>query len=219
MSVHKSVEAMIRVWDPLVRIGHWVVVAGFFVAYFTEDDLLLLHAWAGYLVGGVVVLRVVWGFVGTRHARFADFVYRPRTVVSYFLDMLAFRARRYLGHSPAGGAMAVVLLLMLAATVFSGLMAYAVEENRGPLAPYVAQTTVQLVPPARADDDGDEDSREANGGEKRSEIWEDLHEVLSNITLVFIFLHIGGVALASFAHRENLVRAMITGDKRAEPKT
>ncbi len=208
--------ALIRVWDPLVRIGHWTIVVGFFVAYFTEDDLLGLHAWAGYLVGGVVVLRVVWGFIGPRHARFSDFVYRPGAVISYFRDLVAFRARRYIGHSPAGGAMAVVLLVMLAATVYSGLMAYALEDNRGPLAPYVWQTPVQAVSAALVDEHKNGDT--ARKGEGRGDYWEDLHEAISNATLILVFLHIGGVLIASIAHRENLVRAMITGDKRPEPE-
>jgi len=215
--------ALTRVWDPLVRIGHWTIVVGFFVAYFTEDDLLSLHAWAGYLVGGVVVLRVVWGIIGTRHARFADFIYRPRTVISYFRDLLAFRARRYIGHSPAGGAMIIVLLVMLAATVYSGLMVYALENNRGPLAAFAWHAPVQAIPAALADDDGADDDNDKNGDEAeddedRGEFWEELHEVLSNITLALVFLHIGGVVFVSFAHRENLVRSMITGDKRPEPE-
>jgi cytochrome b len=64
--------AALRIWDPFVRIAHWTVVVGFFVAYFTEDDLLALHVWAGYVVGVLAALRVLWGFVGPRHARFVD---------------------------------------------------------------------------------------------------------------------------------------------------
>jgi hypothetical protein len=71
------------VWDLFVRAAHWTIVAGFFVAYFTEDDALTLHVWAGYAVGFVVLLRIVWGFVGPRHARFTEFLYRPSEVVSY----------------------------------------------------------------------------------------------------------------------------------------
>ncbi len=214
MSAHQPAQAMIRVWDPLIRIGHWTIVVGFFVAYFTEDDLLRLHAWAGYLVGGVVVLRVVWGLIGTRHARFTDFIYRPGTVISYVRDLFAFRARRYIGHSPAGGAMILALLVMLAATVYSGLMVYALENNRGPLASFASQA----VPAAMADDDNGKNGDEAEDGEDRDEFWEELHEVLSDVTLALVFLHIGGVLFTSIAHRENLVRAMITGDKRPEPE-
>jgi cytochrome b len=122
------------IWDPLVRVAHWSIVAGFFLAYFTEDDVLTLHVWAGYAVGVLVLLRIVWGFVGPQHARFSDFLYRPSEVVTYLRDLLTFRATRYLGHSPAGAAMVFALLAGLTATAGSGLVLYAIEDNAGPLA-------------------------------------------------------------------------------------
>jgi hypothetical protein len=104
----------VHVWDRFVRVFHWTLAAAFFVAYFTEDELLAIHVWAGYLVGGLVALRVVWGFVGPRHARFADFVTTPVAAWRYVLALIALRSRRHLGHSPAGGMMVLALLAGLA---------------------------------------------------------------------------------------------------------
>jgi cytochrome b len=211
------------VWDPLVRIGHWLVVLGFFAAYLTEDDLLDVHVWAGYVVGAVVVVRVAWGFVGPQHARFADFVHGPGEIFRYVRGLITLQGKRYIGHSPAGGAMVIALLLSLAATTGSGLALYAIEENAGPLASWMGQAgpapNVDAIPSAdtRAASENDESERGAKGSEAPGEeFWEELHEFFANFTLALVVFHIAGVLLASYAHRENLVRAMITGKKRAE---
>lgn len=211
-------ETSVRVWDRFVRLSHWTIVVGFFVAYFAED-VLTLHVWAGYVVGVLVLLRIVWGFVGPRHARFFDFLYRPSEVLGYLRDLLAFRAKRHLGHSPAGGVMIVALLLGLIATVGSGLVLYAVEDHAGPLAGILAGAPTQpalATLDAERDADADE-GREAQAGRSKAagEFWEEAHEVLTNLMLILIALHVAGVLLASRAQRENLIKAMITGDKRA----
>jgi cytochrome b len=206
-----------RVWDPLVRIGHWTVVVTFFIAYFTEDDLLTQHIWAGYVVGAVIGIRLIWGFIGSKHARFSDFVRSPATALRYLRDLARHRAPRYLGHNPAGGLMIVALLITLSGTVFSGLMLYAIEENAGPLAGWVAgnETSIALpsvISAARADEDG-EHGRTGVTGE---EFWEELHEVLANLALLLVFLHVAGVAYSSLMEKENLVKAMLTGRKRID---
>ena len=139
-------EKMIRVWDVFVRLFHWSVAVGFFVAYFSEDALTL-HVWAGYVVGALVVLRIVWGFIGPEHARFSSFIYPPGTVLRYLWDLLLGRGKRYLGHSPGGGAMVLVLLIGLLGTVGTGLVLYAIEENAGPLAAFVSSAS----PPGQAE--------------------------------------------------------------------
>jgi cytochrome b len=193
----------VRIWDPLVRVGHWLIVVGFFVAYLTEDDLLSVHVWAGYAVGAIVLVRVLWGFVGTRHARFSDFLYGPKEALRYLGELLRGKGRRFLGHSPAGGVMVILLLLGLAATTWSGLMVYAYDQGAGPLAGVVAA-------PARGALSGEE----ADDFEASEDFWEETHEVFANLTLLLVAFHIGGVLLASFVHRENLVAAMLTGEKR-----
>src|SRR6056297_624500 len=114
-------------------------------------------------------------------------------------DRLSARA----GHGPAGGTMTVALLAALALTALSGMAMLAVEEGAGPLAGLVGAQSV----PAWTMEDDDHDE----GGE----ILEEIHEIAANATLLLIMLHVAGVIVASLAHRENLVRAMITGRKRA----
>jgi cytochrome b len=110
----------VRVWDPMVRIFHWTLVIAFATAWLTGEEWKSLHVKAGYLIAGLVGFRVVWGFVGPRRARFADFVRGPGTVAAFLRDTLRMRAPRHLGHNPAGGAMVVALLVTLAVIVSSG---------------------------------------------------------------------------------------------------
>lgn len=198
------------VWDTLVRLFHWTLVLGFFVAYFTEGEPLTLHVWAGYVVGSVVLLRIVWGFVGSPHARFSDFVFPAKRVVSYIVDELRFRARRYLGHSPAGGAMVIALLVMLLATTGSGLTLFALHEGQGPFSAFIGQSVESDPTSVVAAPTDSEDAGES----LTVELWEEVHELLANLTLILVILHVAGVALASYAHKENLIAAMFDGKKR-----
>jgi cytochrome b len=204
----------VEVWDPFVRIGHWIIVIGFFVAYFTGEDFLSTHVWTGYVLAIIVLLRIVWGFVGPPHARFSDFIYGPKVVFSYLMSMLSFRAKRYIGHSPAGGAMVVVLLLSVAATIVTGLVVYAAEEKAGPLAPFYAASNTSSLPRTAAAERSTQAIAKADDGESENESLENLHELLANVTLALVVIHIIGVIFASIAHRENLIGAMLTGRKR-----
>ena len=210
----------IRVWDPIVRIGHWTLVIAFFTAYLTEDDFLTQHVWAGYVVGIVVCVRLLWGLVGTKHARFVNFVKSPAVTLRYIGDLAANRAKRYAGHNPAAGAMILALLISLSGTVISGLMAYAIEEDAGPLAGLVADGSAPASLPAltgvayaHADDYAADDGHEDNAFE---EFWEEVHEILANFTLLLVGLHIAGVLFSSYAHKENLIRGIIDGRKRRD---
>lgn len=112
--------ATVRVWDPVVRVFHWSLAALFVGTYATGDEIEWLHIRMGYAIAGLLAVRVIWGIVGTRHARFADFVKGPKTVLAYLRALFAGRAPHYLGHNPAGGAMIVALLVALSATCASG---------------------------------------------------------------------------------------------------
>jgi cytochrome b len=136
-----------------------------------------VHIAVGYGIAGLIALRIGWGFVGPRHARFSNFVRSPREVLAYLRDVVLLSAPRYLGHNPAGGAMIIALLVMLVGTATTGYM----------------MTT------------------DAFWGAK----WvEEIHETFANLTVGLVVLHVLGVLLSSFLHGENLVKSMITGQKR-----
>lgn len=170
--------ATIRVWDPLVRIFHWSLVALFTIAFLTSEDWGSLHRAAGYAVMALLAIRILWGLAGPRHARFSDFLYPPGEIAGFLRDSLAMKAKRYVGHNPAGGIMVIALILSAGTACVTG---YMMTTNRF--------WGVEWV----------------NG----------LHALSAYGTLVLAGVHVIGVVLASLEHRENLIKAMFTGRKRA----
>ena len=185
-------ENTVKVWDPFVRIFHWGLVIAFVTAYVSEEEILGIHTLAGYVMLGLLSLRLVWGFIGTRHARFSDFTYSLSSIRTFLTDTLYLRAKRYIGHNPAGGAMIFLLIASLLLTSFTGLAIYAAAEQAGPLAGWFT-----------------------NSNEFTKEALEETHEFFANFTLFLVFIHIAGVIVESFIHRENLAKSMVTGYKRA----
>lgn len=117
----QQLAQQVRVWDPLVRCFHWATAA-LFVAAFLSPDEKSIHEPLGYAVLALVVMRLLWGVVGSPHARFGDFVRGPSAVIGYLRALGRGQAPRYLGHNPAGGAMVIVLLAMLVLVAGSGWM-------------------------------------------------------------------------------------------------
>jgi cytochrome b len=105
--------ATVKVWDPFVRLFHWCLVALVVIAFLTSDEAVLIHVAVGYAIVGLVAARILWGFIGTRRARFTDFVKSPAETLRYGAQTLLGKSPRYLGHNPLGGAMIVALLAML----------------------------------------------------------------------------------------------------------
>ena len=189
MSLSDHSESSIIVWGVFIRFFHWSLVAAFTIAYLTEGDWLLPHVWAGYFIALLIAMRLVWGIIGVRHARFTNFVKPPPVVKAYLIDLVHGRAERYIGHNPAGGAMVIALLSALLMITISGMALYG-SEGHGPLnGTWLAAISEDLL--------------------------EEVHEFFVNFTLILIGLHILGVAHASLIHRENLVRAMWRGRKRS----
>lgn len=117
-----SSPPMIRVWDVFVRAFHWSLVAVFAMAWLTADEWDSVHNWSGYAAVALVFARLVWGGVGSKYARFVNFVRSPAAALGYLGDVIGGRQKRYLGHNPAGAAMILALLAGILGLGLTGWM-------------------------------------------------------------------------------------------------
>lgn len=168
----------VKVWDPIVRIGHWLLALSVAAAWLTREGWSTTHEIVGYVALAIVGVRVTWGFVGPVRARFSDCVRSPLATLRYVGKAIHLNEPRYVGHNPIGAWMILGLLLVTAATSASGWL-YTTDRYWG----------VEWV--------------------------ENLHSTLANILLAFATLHVAGILMASFRHRENLIGSMLHGRKRA----
>ncbi|MCP4077933.1 MAG: cytochrome b [Gammaproteobacteria bacterium] len=188
MSTQINTPDTVKVWDPLVRLFHWSLVLSFFLAFITEDDWINLHVAAGYSVAMLIGFRLVWGLMGTRYARFTQFIKSPSQVLLYLKKMLTFDVPHYIGHNPAAAAMIISLLVSITLISITG-MAIIAAEGQGPLAgTFFAGFNAERM--------------------------EDIHEFFANFTMLLVLFHVAGVFISSMMEGENLVRAMVTGRKK-----
>lgn len=175
-SADERTTRKVFVWDAPVRLFHWLMVLCFAGAYVTAESehWRMLHVTLGYTMAGLVGFRIIWGLIGSRHARFSAFVRGPAAVTRYLRSILRGRPEHHTGHNPAGAWAIVALLVLTLAVAASGWAAY---------------------------------------NDVAGEWLAELHEAAANLMLAIVGLHVGGVLLGSWLHRENLVATMISGRK------
>ena len=172
----------ILVWDLPTRIFHWSLAMSFAIAFLTTESERWrdVHVLAGYVLLALLAFRLIWGLVGSRYARFAEFVPGPERIRSYLKSLLEGRPSHSVGHNPLG---AVAIVALIGFGLASGISGWLLYEDIG------------------------------------GEWMEELHELISNAMLGIVVLHVAGVLIASWLHRENLIRAMIDGRKRGPAGT
>ncbi len=187
---------MVKVWDLPIRLFHWMLVLGFASAYLTAQfHYGDIHTLIGYGLCLLLLARLYMGFFGSRYSRFRSFIFSPGETFAYMRSMFGKHpVKHYLGHNPAGAVMVFSLLGLLTVIFTTGLLTLATIDFEGPLL-----------------------ALERHFSDETSYTIRGLHEFLSNATLALVVLHLGGVVGGSIQHGENLVRAMITGNKR-EPQ-
>ncbi|WP_234455075.1 cytochrome b/b6 domain-containing protein [Thermohalobaculum xanthum] len=192
-----SSNETLRPWDPVVRLTHWGIAAAVLLNGLVTEDGGRVHVWVGYAAFALLALRLIWGLVGTKRARFASFPPSLSTARAHLGDLLAGRYRDYPSHNPLGSLMAYALWGLLAVVTLTGIgMAGSPFEER----PATRQESV-------ASHDRD-DERER---EEEDEVLEEVHEVAANLILVLAALHVAGVGLESRLAGRNLVRPMLGG--------
>lgn len=178
------------VWDLPVRLTHWLLVISVAGSWLTHQAGVQWFGWhrrLGYTTLVLVLFRIAWGFVGTRHARFAGFVRGPRAIAAY----LGGGARREtVGHNPLGALGVVAMLGLLLLQAATGLFANDEIASAGPFYGWVSQATSNRITA--------------------------LHRSNSDGLLAMIVLHVAAVAWYVWVRRRPLVRAMLTGRKAAD---
>ncbi len=118
----KTRPATVKVWDPIVRLFHWTVVTACILNLFILEEGKYWHRMTGYAVAAALAIRFVWGFIGTRHARFSDFFPTPSKVMGQIFDIIDGAEQRSLGHNPLASVMMLLLMALLSATCLTGWM-------------------------------------------------------------------------------------------------
>ena len=185
--------ATVRVWDRFIRFFHWSLVLGFATAFISgELHAAAIHVLAGYALSALLVARVYWGIRGREYARFRSFAFPPGEALTYMRSMLKGEPKHYFGHNPAGALMVFALLGLLALIFVSGLLTLGTIDFEGPLV-FLANRV----------------------SDETSYAFRHIHELLPVVGLVAVSVHLVGVIAGSILHKENLVKAMITGRKQS----
>jgi len=188
---NETAKKPVLIWNLPVRLFHWLLVLSFLGAWITTDNRFLnIHAFLGYFIGGLVLFRLFWGVFGGPHARFRDFAYSTADVKKFLQGILAMRPAHFAGHNPAGSWAIYGMLFFLAIIILSGVMSLGGDEGHGLLANWTGIRFGSLV---------------AN-----------IHNGLASLMVWLIVVHILGVVVESYLHKENLAKSMVTGVKEAD---
>ncbi|MBF0268855.1 MAG: cytochrome b/b6 domain-containing protein [Alphaproteobacteria bacterium] len=186
-------DIKIQVWDPFIRIFHWLSVLGVLLAsgtgFLLSDPWLGLHVAVGCALAVLLATRFFWGYVGSQYGLFSSFPLRRQEILHHLLDLTLLRPRHYLGHTPLGLVMVVTLMTVMAVVVVTGILVLSGEERQGPLAgavPYVIGHHAKV-----------------------------LHGLSTLALLALAALHVVGVLAESLLTKQNLPKAMIDGKKEA----
>jgi cytochrome b len=181
----------VRVWDVPVRVFHWVLAALILTSWVTSEiggNAMTYHMWSGYAILTLVAFRIIWGFIGSEHARFGAILHGPRAMIGYASGLFGSSSRYYLGHNPLGGVSVILMLASVLLQASTGLFATDDIATEGPLTHLVSSATSSLATTIH-----------------RWNFW---------ILTALIAIHVAAALFYLIVKRENLIGSMFTGRKR-----
>lgn len=182
-------SSMIKIWDIPTRLFHWTLVLLFVFLIISgeSDDLMEWHFYAGYLLAGLIVFRLIWGLLGTRYARFSALIIKPSAVFSYTKKLIQTEHTPHLGHTPPGSLMVVAMLLLLPLQLVTGMMSTDDILWNGPLYNYISDDIAEIA------------------GE--------IHETVQGLLQALVGIHVLAIIFYKVKFKEQLVPAMLHGKK------
>ena len=185
-----GMKKIIRIWDLPIRLFHWLLViciAGSIISVNIGGNAMQWHAYFGYVILTLLIFRIVWGFVGSTHARFSSFIPSKESLLNY----LTGKSKAVLGHNPLGALSVLALILVLLIQAITGLFADDEIAFQGPFAKYVSETAIS--------------------------IFSEIHEANSGLIYGLIALHLAAIFYYQKIKGENLIKPMLVGDKEIDP--
>jgi len=183
---------LVPVWDVAVRLFHWTLVLLIGFSWLSaEMDWMDWHFYSGYAVLTLILFRILWGFAGSTHARFSDFLYGPSAIIAYLRTLPSRTAAKFAGHNPLGGISVLLILLCVLLQTGTGLFANDDILYEGPLYKHVSK--------------------------EFSDWLTTIHKYNFDVLLVLAGVHIAAVFYYLFWKSENLVKPMFTGRKQLPP--
>lgn len=200
-------------WDILVRLTHWGVAAAIVANGLMTEEGSELHVWIGYAAGALLALRLFWGFIGPREARFAAFPPSPRRALEHMGDIAAGRRTAHRSHNPLGALMVYALWATLAVVVATGI-AMSGLPSTPPTAPSSAERVTSGAEAAAEGEVDDDEEGEGSGSEGvGGEMIEETHEIAANLLFVLAALHVAGVAFETRRSGPGVLKAMVGGQR------
>jgi cytochrome b len=183
------------VWDLPVRLFHWLLVLCLIGQWLTAEvleDAMDIHFYIGYFTLGLVIFRLVWGFIGTKYAKFSSFLAGPTSILAYLISVVSKQHRFTIGHNSLGGLILPAVLILVGLQAISGLFT---TDDIVYTGPYYASTNSEL-----------------------QDWMQWLHHNIFDLLLAIIGIHLFAIAWYLLFLKHNLVTAMLNGKKTIEPK-